>query len=560
VRNVAVVALLAAEAANNAAGAQRVHGTVADSATVEKIAGAVVTLTDSAGAFLSRSVADAEGNFSVMRMAGTRRLRAVRIGYRPIEITIGTDTLINLKMAAVPSVLGIVESSDRRVCPGDASGGLDLWEQARAGLLASVVSREANPPHLRLRITERTFEPVRRWKEGDSSYVKDVTGDRSFVAARPAWAFAESGYLRELRGGDREYFAPDEDVLVDPSFAGTHCLHVIDGRGPRSEEVGIAFEPVKDAGRDTLVDITGVVWLARKGLMLHSIEFHYTNLEREARDAGGYVFFAVMPTGVPMIERWIIRSPVLAYDEEQTLNGVRRRPLPRPERTNVRVLAYRETSGQVGFASWPDGKSWHAFLPRVVGRVEDLVGRPVNGAVVWLRDTPDTVRTGVDGRFEMPYVFPGIFAVYASDTVLSPEGIARTVPLRFGLFDAGDNVAVLRFYPRADVYELICPAKSYRAGTGVLLAHIVDVRGNPASNASVDVETRDLLVAGDTLARPRHGHGQAGEDGRFVVCGITRDLPILVRASKGKESAVVTVDHWREDFAALTIRLEPQRP
>src|SRR4051812_44572480 len=52
------------------AGAQRVRGTVADSATREAIAGAVVSLTDAADKFLARSVADGAGGFSLPRISG----------------------------------------------------------------------------------------------------------------------------------------------------------------------------------------------------------------------------------------------------------------------------------------------------------------------------------------------------------------------------------------------------------------------------------------------------------------------------------------------------------
>lgn len=555
-RNAAAVALIAAIAATGVANAQRVRGTVTDSATAERVAGAVITLSDSAGAFLSRSIAGAEGKFSVPRLAATRRMRVVRIGYHPTDLVIGNDTVVDVRMQPVPSILGAVEASGRRVCPGDPSGGLELWEQARAGLLASVVAREATPPRIRLRLTERTFEPIRHGIIRDSSIVKDAIGDKSFVAARPAWAFAESGYLREHPGGERDYFAPDEAVLLDPSFAGTHCVHAIDGKGPRADQVGIAFEPVKDPARDTLVDIAGVLWLSRRGLTLRSLEFRYTNLEHEVRNAGGEVFFAPMPNGVSLIERWTIHSPILAVDAAPDPSGIRRRRPSRSERRDVRVVAYHETGGEVGSVSWPNGQLWHRALPRVVGRVEDIAGHPVSGAVVWMQGTRDTVRSGVDGRFEMPYVFPGIFVLEASDSVLAPEGIARTIPLRFGLFEAAEKVMILTLHPRADVFELVCPARSYRKGTAVLLAHIVDAQGNPASGAVVDVETRDIGAGGDSLARPRHKRGEASAEGRFVVCGVAHDRPIVIRASKGRESAVVSVDHWRDELAIMTIHLE----
>jgi len=85
-----LIALVAATAAivPAAAQAQRVRGTLTDSSTGEPVSGAVVSVLDSTGKFLSRTIADEKGQFAAARLRGARTLHVVRIGYRPADRSI----------------------------------------------------------------------------------------------------------------------------------------------------------------------------------------------------------------------------------------------------------------------------------------------------------------------------------------------------------------------------------------------------------------------------------------------------------------------------------------
>jgi Carboxypeptidase regulatory-like domain len=563
-RSGGVALFVAALVATTPAQAQRVGGTLKDSATKEPLGGAVVTTTDSAGVFLARSISDRAGRFAVFRLRGAAKIHVVRIGYRPYDEFFpldGVDTM-DVRMSPIPSVLAAVSSSSKRVCPGDkgSAAALDLWEQARSGLLAGVVTRETHPPRVRLRSFWRTFDPIRKRLLDDSVAIKDVVVDRSFVAARPAWAFAAEGYMREEVGGDREYFAPDDAVLLDPSFAETHCLRVVSGDAKHAAQVGIGFEPVDDPRRDTLVDVSGVLWMDQAKPALRSFEFHYTNLETYAKNSGGEIHFTAMPNGAPMIDRWTIHSAILATDEDNSLNGVRKRPPPRPMRTNVRLLAFQDVGGEVAFIDWGDGTKWNADLPRFSGVVVDPQGARVTGARVWVRGSIDTTTTGADGTFRLPYMYPGKYVVLASDSTLAPLGIARTVPTPVQMYAPGIWDLWLTFHPRSAVLPLVCPAKSYQPGTGVLMAKVTFADGTPASGALIDVETKQTIVIGDTVTRPRRTIGEAGDDGRFVICGAALDQPMLVRATKGASSASATVETWKDDVISVTLVLGARQP
>ncbi len=86
-RSLVVGAVLTALAAAPAL-AQRVRGTLTDSSTREPITGAVVTISDSAGRFLARGIAGADGRFDVPRFPASKQIHVVRIGYRPIDATV----------------------------------------------------------------------------------------------------------------------------------------------------------------------------------------------------------------------------------------------------------------------------------------------------------------------------------------------------------------------------------------------------------------------------------------------------------------------------------------
>jgi hypothetical protein len=560
-----LIALVAATTAIvPAAQAQRVRGTLTDSSTREPVTGAVVSVLDSAGNFLSRTIADDKGHFAAARLRGARTLHVVRIGYQPVDkLIVDGDSTIDLRLMPIASRLATLTASEGRVCPckPGASEALELWEQARDGLLASVVARESNPPRLRIRTFWRTRDPVRKQIESDSSRTKELVADRSYVAARPAWAFEAEGYMREHLGGERDYFAPDEAVLLDQSFAATHCMRLVGADASHPEQIGIGFEPADIRERDTVVDLVGTLWLDRQKPSLRSFEFEYTNLESRARGSGGMLTFATMPNGVPMIVRWNIHSAILAIDADNS-NGARRNPPPRSLRSNVRVLGYQETGGETGYAIWPDGTHWNLGLSRILGVVTDQGGTRVPGIRVWFNGGRDTVVSDAEGEFDFKYQFPGMYVLVASDSLLAGQSIARSIPTRVFLTESRDLPVHIVLHPRSEILPLVCPKSSYKPGSGVVFAKLVNADGSAADHARVEVETRARLVVGDTIAprdtldQPIRRMGETGDDGRFVVCGAGLDRPLRVRGIKNGLTGEATVDHWSDEIAILTIVLK----
>jgi hypothetical protein len=530
-----------------------------DSVTRERVLGAVVILYDSAGHGLARVISGADGQYSIGTSPSARTMRILRIGFRQRELALRTaDSVVNVALQPIPSLVAGIAATDSRVCAGTAEGtaALELWEQARAGLLASVVARELSPPRIRLRTYRRTLEPVLKKIVADTAEFSDVVDGRSFIAARAPWVFAEYGYMHE-EGGMRQYYAPDEGVLLDPTFADTHCLHVIDGRGPRESQIGIAFDPIATPERDTVVDVAGALWLDRATYAPHDIEFRYTNLEREARDAGGDVSFALMPNGISMVDRWQIRSTVIAIDQPVTPVNLVPREVRRRDRRNARVVAYQQIGGEIASAIWPDGKRWDSNLPTIRGRVVNADSTPVANAIVWMFDRQDTVRTDAAGRFKFAPLEPGLYRVVASDSALAVEGIFRSLPVSAVVLASQSADITVLLHPRAEVFPTVCPANSYRPGTGVLFARVVDATGTPVSDARVEIA---MQARGDTTGKALPGQtrlGVTGEDGRFMICGADRERRLIVRATKDNRGAGIAIDRWGDEVLSLSLTIRP---
>jgi protocatechuate 3,4-dioxygenase beta subunit len=550
------IALALTTAALQPTAAQRVRGTVRDSASARPIPGAVVWIADSAGGFLARAVGGADGSFAVPRFAGSATLHVLRIGFHPAVIPIrdvSPDSVLDVRLGSFVLALDAVASSGRRVCPGEkgTSGALDLWEQARAALMASVVARDANPPELSLRSFTRTYDPFRNQLQEQIVRSKDLTGDHSYVAARPAWAFATEGYMREDRGGERTYYAPDDAVLLDSSFAETHCLHVVPGERDHAQDVGIGFDPVSERSRDTLVDVRGVLWIDATRHELRSLEFQYTGLEQPARTSGGDIKFEVMPSGAPMITRWSIRSAVLAVEAPITPVIVQRRAPDRRDRNDVRVLSWREEGGVVATATWPDGRTWRGTLRTIAGKLVGELGRPVADARVWLWNAPDTVTSDSTGAYAFTDVLPGVYLVYAADSALARVGL----PQGRRIVDVRDNDhrdAAVLVVPRRYTVATRCKGQKVSPESGVTLGRVVDASGEPIADASI--EARWSPRPSDSTARQRPDRSLTADDeGRFALCGVPLGATVRLRAASGGQA--VDVEWTQSSLMTVSVLL-----
>ncbi len=295
--------------------AQQVRGVVRDSIAGTPLAGSVILILDSAGVASGRAIADVAGRFAFARRSTSLIVRVNRIGYHPREVSIPPgqgDFSIDLAMARIPPLLDAVRVTDRELCPGSSDRGAAflLWEQVRTGLLAQIVANDKGAAMAHALTFRRRVTPTDRVIQTQSIEPRSGRSIRPFVAAASAATFATEGYIEEDAGG-RTFRAPDSEVLLDESFAATHCFHLQPADAAHAGEIGLAFAPRPD--RHTIVDVSGVIWIDDAIRELRSFDFLYTELEPAAMraEAGGHMVFATAPNGVSFIERWIMRLPVL---------------------------------------------------------------------------------------------------------------------------------------------------------------------------------------------------------------------------------------------------------
>jgi hypothetical protein len=265
-----------------------------------------------------------------------------------------------------------------------------------------------------------------------------------------------------------------------------------------------------------------------------------------------------MPSGAPMIERWSINTAIVVNDPPERPGVLRRRPPPRELRLDARRVGNRETGGELAAAEWPDGTAWRGSLPRVSGVLVQDDGSPAAGARVWMLNTSDTVTSGRDGRFVLPYVLPGIYYVLATDSTLAPWGLSRTAWTPAVLGRNSDANLRIRYGARTTAFSAACPGpEQYHPGTGVVLARVVDTSGAPVGNARVDV-WQGVSLADTTSRNPDRG-GESSDDGGVIICGAALNRSLRIRATRGQESATVSVDAFKDELFVATLVLRPRR-
>jgi hypothetical protein len=540
------------------AASQELRGLVRDSALSAPLPGVVVTALDSAGKAKARAISGAGGRFTLTMSTGTARLRAVRIGYRPRDIALPVRSTAPLEfaMTRIPALLEAVRVSDRELCPGSSDRGaaFQLWEQARAGLLAEVVARDANPATATTLVFERRMflgdDLVQRQR--DEQHIGRTT--RPFVASATPARFAEHGYMVDV-GADRLFSAPDADVLLDESFAATHCFH-LEGADPahadpaHADQAGLAFTPVP--GRpDSLVDVQGVIWLSRTTPEIRSLEFQYTNLEPAATRAGvgGRIEFRTATNGVSFIERWSLRLPIFGVAPRRPLMvvtepGVRQARSRRMDRTDVEVREIQEAGGQVVRIAWPDGTSWSGATTAIAGTVTERgTTRAVANALITLAGTPDTTRTNDRGEFKLAPIIPGRYSVTVIDTTLeaytAPRSESRVLDVRDGQTSAVD----VSFAPALDVIARLCRDQKDAPNTTTLVGRIALPLGTVPRDAEVRATWQDYAGhIGDNVSIATEQRTSTLDDGgRFLVCHVALDRPVSLTLLHGSAITADTI-------------------
>src|SRR5690349_19193113 len=148
--------------------AQLYQGVVRDSMSRLAVAGVVVSAIDSAGRSSARTLSGQDGRYRLIITGSVAKVRVQRIGFRMRELAItpsgDESATLDISLSPLPSLLDPVRVVGAAACPKrrDNAEAQALYDQARAGLLATIVARESSPAS----VVRYAFErPVTPWAD-----------------------------------------------------------------------------------------------------------------------------------------------------------------------------------------------------------------------------------------------------------------------------------------------------------------------------------------------------------------------------------------------------------
>ena len=540
---------------SSGSGAQVVRGVVVEASSGTALPGVVVVLLDSAGKRVAGVLVGDDGRYAIRALTpGRYAVRAERIGYRadaPTQITLGAGQTIDLRLETrpIPVVLGEVRVTGKSPCVASAADGSEIsavWDETRKALFATDLTQQQELFSARVSRFERTLD-ARSGKVTNYQTKETKAVTRSPFVSESAAGLSANGYVRQ-HGGELTYYAPDAAVLLSDEFLTDHCFRLREGEGKRAGLIGLAFEPVQ--GRDK-PDIAGTLWIDRKSAELRDLDFAYRELQNlprtsKSEDFGGHIEFHRMPTGAWIVERWVIRMPLLVEGgilarDPVVIPGA---PPSRPDR--VRLAGIHEEGGEVlETVARGERRELSTQVASVRGVVYDSTRMaPLSGARVFLDGTQFATKSTTDGSFLIEKVPPGTYSisvVHPRFDSLSVAAPAATIELR----PNDERMAQLAGPSTATVLARTCSADEHSDGRAALRGHVRDgVSAGPAIDARVTLSWRGLResMPGQAAITDRTRMTQTDSAGRYAFCGLPEGVKITARViADDRRSAPVDV-------------------
>lgn len=493
-----------------AAQLSEVRGVITDGTARAAVPAAVVLLLDERGTSLLRTLTNDRGQYRLLRPAEATQLRVVRLGFEPRTVPLtqakgrpegGYE--LDLQVSPLARTLQTVDVTTARGCQSraDQALALSLLDEARAGLLASVVAREKDPPKLLVLRFERLLdaegiETIRQTVRMDSS----AEATSSFAATQSAADFLVAGF-RSGRQGDYTFYSPDAGVLLDERFQGGYCVSVAASDSAHRNQAGLRFTP--SLHKEGRVDIDGTLWIDTAAHALNEITFRYVGLEQvaEGLGAGGRIGFRSLPNGVPFIDRWQMRL----------IDGVT------PDSTESRSSngwVVRETGGELAEARWPDGRVWSGPLGTAHITAVGAGNRPAAGVVLRLSGTEYQATTNVDGRASISNLLPGSYRIVVDDPFV--RSIGMTIPTGKSFTAVRGSAALARVEVNGplSLAQTACKrTDAPKSKESWVLARVHDEHGAPAADMRWQ-----LFESDEGRWKPRTAIGTTGSDGIMSVC------------------------------------------
>jgi len=471
--------------------AQGVTGSVTHAGTGAPVAGAVVTLHDSAGRRVGMaSVAD-DGRYRLTAPApGRYRVRATHVGFRPGDsglLDVAAGMQADLTMRDLGQLLDTIRVLRTANCIRDGTSAFAVWQQLQASVASvAVVQRRALAARIirQLVIYDRENRVQRR-------EVNVISGfSRAPWDSPPMDSLAAHGFVLAHADGSITYRAPDLEALMSDDFVSAFCLRLVASRDPAL--IGISFT----AGTDVrATSIAGTFWIARRTSRLNRLEFRFTGVSDAQRlaGAGGSLDFEQMRNGEWIIARWSLTMP---HVQERLKAASPLRNAPRQSVTEL--IAVHVASGELALAR-VGADTLYALPPVTVhGTIRDFGGRAVRDAVIELgAETKRSLATDSTGIFRFDSVPPGHYVVTARDGASRDFANARIVVTTTDLeVELRGSPAT----PRQAVVTAADPPPARPDGTVLLRGLVRDTAGQPVGHANVRIQSRPATTA-DALGR-----------------------------------------------------------
>ncbi|MES2177234.1 MAG: carboxypeptidase regulatory-like domain-containing protein [Gemmatimonadota bacterium] len=414
--------------------AQDLQGVVRDSTSRQPVPGAVVTLLDVSGGTIGRGITNERGEYRALTTNGATKLRIVRLGFRPRDILLPISTTpglrLDISLVAIAIHLEPVRITAAANCPSSptASAALALLEQARAGLLATVVARSSSPATMKLLRFRRMMAGKSDSIVGQLVQIEEgAQATMSFGAVRSGSDFARDGFMKDS-SGIQTLYGPDAEALLDDGFASAYCFRLLAAEPTRANQIGLGFQVAKR--RSNRVDIDGAIWIDTVAKALRNIEFDYVGIDRRFDEfhPGGRVWFREMPNGVVLIDRWHLR---MVYATADTFR-LRRASGGEEFRVSTQYNA-QEAGGELARATWPDGRTWQAPLGTVSIHADSRAQRSAANTVLRLEGTDYRGKTDASGNLTITDVLPGPYFIRLADARAAASATNASSVKRFAV-------------------------------------------------------------------------------------------------------------------------------
>lgn len=508
--------------------AQSIHGVVVDAGD-RPVAGVVVLLLDSSSRVTARALSNERGEFRVAgSLAGTYRLRTLRIGFRPalsepVALAAGGEITKRLVLSGLPIALDTMRVVDRSVCRAFTDSGAAtyaVFEQVRAALIAAELTAASRTIAATIVTYERALDP------GPGHNTGHVLRQRSAVSAgyvREVWrspspdSLRRAGYVVTDRDNAVVYYAPGFDMLLSTQFVEDHCFRLTTDR-KQPGLLGIAFEPTPERKKG-VPEIRGVLWVDRASSELRRLELRYVNLSRDQEDlAGAELDLVRMRDGTWAISRWNIHMPLIV---EQVVPG---------HGTEVRVAELHVAGGELALARRGSDTLWSA-PPRVLSGtlLDSLTGSAVSGARVVVSGTTLEGISDARGRFAIGGILPGQYTLEVHTASLDSMNAAHRSPFEF--VDAATSLEV-RVPNGQQLAAALCGSAHSHSNAEGMVVGTIRVRGDtiptpPIRGARIVAEwTADPSDS----ARVRRVEVHATPDGGFRICGVPVNTAVSLSA------------------------------